>query len=74
MRLLTAIRKGGVLPLDFLLPSGFDSSGSPLFKTAKEILQEIHPQGRVATKILFLIQVFRLHVLIQFFLIHWMPV
>ena len=50
LRLLTATRKGGVLPLDSLVPSGFDSSGNPLFKTTKEILQEKHPQGRVASQ------------------------
>ena len=50
LRLLTATREGGVLPLDSLVPSGFDSSGNPLFKTTKEILQEKHPQGRVASQ------------------------
>ena len=30
---LRATCKGGVLPLDSLVPSGFDSSGSQLFKT-----------------------------------------
>ena len=50
LRLLTVTHKGGVLPLDSLVPSGSDSSGNPLFKTTKEILQEKHPQGRVATQ------------------------
>ena len=31
LRLLTMTHKGGVLPLDSLVPSGSDSSGSPLF-------------------------------------------
>ena len=48
--LLTVTRKGGVLPLDSLIRSGSDSSGTPLFKTTKEILQEKHPWGRVATQ------------------------
>ena len=74
LRLLTATCKGGVLPLDSLVPSGLDSSSSPLFKSTKEILQEKHPQGRLPLKILFLIQVWRLPVLIQFFLTYWMPV
>ena len=33
LRLLTATHKGGALPLDSLVPSGFDLSGSSLFKT-----------------------------------------
>ena len=50
LRLLTVTHKGGVLPLDSLIPSGSDSSGTPLLKTTKEILQEKHPWGRVTTE------------------------
>ena len=50
LRLLTVTRKGGVLPFDSLIPSGSDSSGTPLFKTINEILQEKHPRGRVVTQ------------------------
>ena len=50
LHLLTVTPKEGVLPLDSLVPSGSDSSGSPLFKTTKEILQEKHPRGRAATQ------------------------
>ena len=64
LRLLTVTHKGGVLPLDSAFEilhlihniryrkefHQGDSSGNPLFKTTKEILQEKHPQGRVATQ------------------------
>ena len=74
LHLLTVTRKEGVLPLDSLVPSGSDSSGSPLFKTTKEILQEKHPRGRGATQDSLLIQAQRILALIQFFLISWMAV
>ena len=48
LHLLIVTHKGGVLPLDSLVPSGSDSLGSPLFKTTTEILQEKHPRGRAA--------------------------
>jgi len=46
--LLTTTHKGGVAipPVDYLVPSGFNSSGSPLFKSTKEILQEKASPGK----------------------------
>ena len=68
LHLLTATRKGDVLSLDSLVPSGFDSSGSPLFKATEEILPEKHPQGRVATQDSFLNASYgKLPVFIHFF-------
>ena len=69
LRLLTVTHKGGVLPLDSLVPFGSDSSGNPLFKTTKEILQENILRERLPLRTLFLIQAQRILVLIQFFLI-----
>ena len=54
--ILTVTHKGGVLPLDSLVPSGSDSSGSPLCKTSKETLQENTLREGLLLKILFLIQ------------------
>ena len=36
------------MPLDSLVQSGTDSSGDPLFRTTREILQEKHSCGRAA--------------------------
>ena len=74
LRLLTATCKGGVLPLDSLVLSGLDPSGSPLFKSTRRSCRKNIPRERLPLKIFFLIQVWRLPVLIQFFLTHWMPV
>ena len=40
--------KGGVLSLDSMSPCGMDSSGEPVFHTARDILLEKHPIGKPA--------------------------
>ena len=73
LHLLTATRKGGVLPLDSLVPSGFDSSGNHCIKQLRRSSRKNIPREGLLLKILFLMQVWILPVLIQFFLIHSMP-
>ena len=72
LRLLRATHEGGVLPLDSLVPSGFDSSGSQLFKTTNPVGKPSPGKGcysrflldpSVETPCFDLI-----------LLIHWMPV
>ena len=43
LRLLTKDSKGGVLSLGSMVPCGLDSSGQPIFRTAKDVLLEKHP-------------------------------
>ena len=50
LRLLSNSAQGGVLSLDTLIPCGLDPSGSPLWRSAKDVLLDKHPSGCPATQ------------------------
>jgi len=48
LRLLSNDSRGGVLSFDSMIPSGRNLSGEPIFRSARDILQEKYPMGRPA--------------------------